>query len=63
MPAITWRIVAPHFVAGIVSCGDVFRTSAPIIRWVLTTHRSVTWFAAYCRTKGWTMNVVGIEKP
>lgn len=41
----------------------MFRTSAPILRWVLTSHRSVTWLAAYCRQKGWTMHVAGIEQP
>jgi len=46
------RIVAPHFVAGIVRGGMV----APIIRYMKGWTRAK--IEAYCRRKGWTVEVM-----
>lgn len=46
------RIVAPHFVAGIVRGGD----AAPIIRYM--KGKTLHWILSYCARKGWSVEVM-----
>jgi hypothetical protein len=50
------RVVAPHFVAGIVMAGDVCTAAAPILRWAVGKTRGE--LRAYFARRGWTANVV-----
>jgi ABC-type phosphate transport system permease subunit len=51
------RVVAPHFVAGLVlSNGVVTGESAPILRYMTGWPRERA--SAYIRSKGWTANVI-----
>lgn len=47
------RIVAPHFVAGVLVEGGRIVGAAPILRWAV--HKRLSELAAYCRRKGWEM--------
>jgi hypothetical protein len=47
-----YRVVAPHFVAGItVAGGGVVTVVAPILRWA--KGKTYAEFASYARRKGW----------
>lgn len=59
MPSVVWRVVAPHFVAALVTRGSAVLSTAPILSW--TKQRNLTWLAAYFRSKGWTFKVAGVE--
>lgn len=51
-PATTLiRIVAPHFVAGVIARGGVIVEAAPIVRYMLGWDGRR--FAAYCRRQQW----------
>lgn len=51
------RIVAPHFVAGVLVDDDMrVVQAAPILRWAVRWR--VDWLADYCRGKGWGIEVV-----
>jgi hypothetical protein len=56
MTELLFRVVAPHFVAGIVVVGGRIVEAAPIIRYM------VGWNGAhlvrYCRSKGWAWESV-----
>lgn len=51
------RIVAPHFVAGIVPETGRVVTAAPILRYM--TGWTGAQVADYCRAKGWTWERIG----
>ncbi len=50
------RVVAPHFVAGMVLENDVVVEAAPILRWAVG--RGMGWLRAYLARKGWRASVV-----
>jgi hypothetical protein len=50
------RIVAPHFVAGIVLHGDQVAEAAPIVDYMRGWPRDRV--RDYCRAKGWTIAIV-----
>lgn len=50
------RIVAPHFVAGIVMDGDTCTEAAPIMRWAIGKRRG--FLSGYFRNKGWKAAIV-----
>jgi hypothetical protein len=50
-----YRIVAPHFVAGVIVEGGRIVVAAPILRW--SVRMPLERFAAYCKGKRW-----GIEE-
>ena len=55
MPAVTWwRIVAPHFVAGLRVEDGVVREAAPIIWW--SRGRKWSEVRAYFKSKGYSGN-------
>lgn len=62
MPVLV-RIVAPHFVAGLVCDGDVCTEAAPILRWAVGKDRAE--LRAYFARKGWAASVIdrGLERP
>lgn len=45
------RVVAPHFVAGMVMNGDTCTEAAPILRWAIGKRRG--FLSGYFRNKGW----------
>lgn len=47
-----WRIVAPHFVAGLIVHKDRVVEAAPILRWASGMRWSVH-VKPYCRRMGW----------
>lgn len=49
------RIVAPHFVCGVVLEGDTIVEAAPIVGYMLG--RNGDWLRAYARRKGWRCTV------
>lgn len=60
MDSILYRVVAPHFVAGIEfnEDGSAARAcqrsgAAPILAWVVMRRWNLARFEAYCKTKGW----------
>jgi hypothetical protein len=50
------RVVAPHFVAGVVARGRIVIEAAPILRYMLGWDGRH--FADYCRHKGWKYEVL-----
>jgi len=50
------RVVAPHFVAGLVLSGDVCVRSAPILGWCTGRHRDE--LRTYFRKRGWAGTVL-----
>lgn len=50
------RVVAPHFVAGLVFDGDVVVRTAPILNWAKGKRRD--WLRDYFQQKGWKASVV-----
>ena len=50
------RVVAPHFVAGLVMAGDTCAEAAPIIRWCVGKGRAE--LRAYFERKGWRASAV-----
>lgn len=51
------RIMAPHFVAGVLVDDNMrVAVAAPILRWAV--HRPIDWLASYCRGKGWGIEAV-----
>lgn len=53
------RIVAPHFVAGIVPHNGRVVNAAPILRYMI--HWNGKRVADYCKAKGWTWERVQCE--
>lgn len=51
------RIVAPHFVAGMMLRGIQIDRSAPIIYWMKKRGWSMWDVRAYCEKKGWDYEV------
>lgn len=49
----TYRVVAPHFVAGVIASGDLVYQAAPILYW--SVGRSFSYLRDYCRAKGWSI--------
>lgn len=47
----TYRILAPHFVAGVVADDDIIIQAAPIVGW--SVGNSFTDFRDYCQKRGW----------
>lgn len=45
------RVVAPHFVAGLMMTGDTCTEAAPILRWAIGKSRKDLY--RYFATKGW----------
>lgn len=56
MPETVARIVAPHFVAGIIMSGDRCIRAAPILGWAVG--RDTTDLRAYFRAKGWESSIL-----
>ena len=54
--SILVRVVAPHFVAGLVVEGDRCVDAAPILRWAIGRDRDG--LRAYFARKGWRASVV-----
>lgn len=52
-PAVWFRIVAPHFVAGIRFKGEKCVNAAPILMYARRMTKSA--FLAYCRQRKWTV--------
>ena len=50
------RVVALHFVAGLVLENDVVTRAAPILKWAKGKHRD--WLRGYFQKKGWKASVV-----
>lgn len=50
------RVVAPHFVAGLLLDGDRCVEAAPILRWEVGKDRA--WLRAYFRRKGWEARII-----
>lgn len=52
-----YRIVAPHFVAGVLVDEDsVVEETAPILRWAMG--RELGWLVSYCTRKRWQLQFV-----
>lgn len=51
------RILAPHFVAGLLHDGQRVCRAAPILRWAVGKQVGVV--QAYCQRKGWGWEVLG----
>lgn len=58
MAAITVRIVAPHFVAGLVydDCANKVVEAAPILKYMLNWNRVMV--KRYCGWKKWKASIV-----
>lgn len=51
------RVVAPHFVAGLIMDeADVCSDAAPILKWAIGRERS--WLRGYFKRKGWRASVI-----
>ncbi len=50
------RVVAPHFVAGLVCHGDHCTDAAPILEWAIGKTRED--LRTYFANKGWTASIV-----
>lgn len=50
------RVVAPHFVAGMVMEGDVVKEAAPILAWATGKERS--YLRGYFSRKGWIATII-----
>ena len=50
------RVVAPHFVAGMVMSGDVCSEAAPILKWAIGKRRD--FLRTYFARKSWKASVV-----
>ena len=50
------RVVAPHFVAGLVLTDDTCTDAAPIMRWAIGKHRA--FLSEYFRRKGWKAAII-----
>jgi hypothetical protein len=50
------RVIAPHFVAGLVVEGETVVEAAPILKWTIGKQRG--WLRAYFAEKGWTALIV-----
>jgi hypothetical protein len=48
------RIVAPHFVAGVIATNYVVTEAAPIVRYMLRWRTMRVW--TYCQKKGWQVD-------
>jgi hypothetical protein len=48
-----YRVVAPHFVAGIEFRGAAVSAVAPILSWVKRNGMSIQQFDSYCQRNGW----------
>lgn len=51
-----WQVIAPHFIAGLVTRGAVVTEAAPILRWAIGKSRDEL-REYFCR-KGWSVNLV-----
>lgn len=47
----TYRIEAPHFVAGVETVDRIITRAAPIVKW--TRGKNIRELLDYCRRKGW----------
>jgi hypothetical protein len=54
-----WRVVAPRFVAGLVTVGERVTEAAPILRW--TVGRTRAELRAYFARRGWAVSRVSGE--
>ena len=55
------RVVAPHFVAGVViDAGGVVIDAAPILRYC--KGKSVVWTLTLCARKGWEARYVKVDR-
>lgn len=50
------RVVAPHFVAGIVVVGGRVTEAAPILSW--TIGKDQDWLRGYFKRKGWEAFII-----
>lgn len=58
--AIWYRIVAPHFTAGIAFKGERCTNSAPILHYA--TQMTKDKFLQYCKNKGWSVEELESNK-
>lgn len=49
-----YRIVAPHFVAGLVLAGDLVVQAAPVLSWALL--KDFAFVRDYCAKRGWVVD-------
>jgi hypothetical protein len=56
LPNMLVRVVAPHFVAGLVLENDIVVRAAPILKWAKGKDRD--WLRTYFQQKGWIASVV-----
>lgn len=51
------RVVAPHFVAGVLVNSELhIVVAAPILGWARGKH--IAWLADYCKAKGWGVEAI-----
>jgi hypothetical protein len=54
-----YRVLAPHFTAGLVTRAGVVIDAAPILRWTLgKPYRGVL---SYCCRKHWTLELISVS--
>jgi hypothetical protein len=53
------RIVAPHFVAGVVFAHDEIVRAAPIVQYMARNRWNFWRVLSYCEEKRWELEVVG----
>lgn len=53
----TYRVSAPHFVAGVVVYNGLIINAAPILKWCIGNRLS--YFRGYCDKKKWQIEKVG----
>lgn len=58
---ILYRITSPHFVAGLITNGDIIIQAAPILGWTVT--KDFSYVRDYCRKKGWSVEPIEDEQP
>lgn len=51
------RVVAPHFVAGLIVDGDRCVEAAPILRWAVGKRRAE--LRAYFKRRRWSARIIG----
>lgn len=56
-----WRVVAPHFVAGMIEQQGVISHAAPILRWAVGRSRDE--LRPYFSRRGWTVEHVSALTP
>lgn len=52
------RVIAPHFVAGLIVTKDKVTEAAPILSWAIG--KNAIWCFQYFKKKGWSTSVINI---